>query len=56
MPTKLTPAEMKQFVRDHFEDFVNQRNANVIRKNMAPDFYDHDGPGGKPTGWMVMSR
>ena len=50
MPTKLTPAEMKQFVRDHFEDFVNQRNASVIRKNMAPDFYDHDGPGGKPTG------
>ena len=50
MPTQLTPAEMKQFVRDHFEDFVNQRNASVIRKNMAPDFYDHDGPGGKPTG------
>jgi hypothetical protein len=50
MPTELTPAEMKEFVRDHFEDFVNKRNAVVIRKNMAPDFYDHDGPGGKPTG------
>jgi predicted ester cyclase len=50
MPTQLTPAEMKQFVRDHFEDFVNKRNASVIRKNMAPDFYDHDGPGSKPTG------
>jgi hypothetical protein len=43
MSTTLTPAEMKQFVKDHFEDFVNKRNAAVIRKNMAPDFYDHDG-------------
>ena len=41
---------MKEFVRNHFEDFVNRRNANVIRKNMTPDFYDHDGPGGRPTG------
>jgi predicted ester cyclase len=40
---------MKQFVRDHFEEFVNRRNAAVIRKNMTPDFFDHDGPGGKPT-------
>jgi predicted ester cyclase len=41
---------MKEFVRNHFEDFVNKRNASVIRKNMVPDFYDHDGPGGNPTG------
>ena len=41
---------MKQSVRDHFEDFVNRRNASVIRKNMTPDFCDHDGPDGKPTG------
>jgi len=39
-----------KFVRDHFEEFVNRRNAAVIRKNMTPDFHDHDGPGGKPTG------
>jgi predicted ester cyclase len=50
MATKLTVDQMKQFVREHFEDFVNRRNAAVIRKNMTPDFYDHDGPGGKPTG------
>ena len=49
MATKLTVDQMKQFVREHFEDFVNRRNAAVIRKNMTPDFYDHDGPGGKPT-------
>jgi predicted ester cyclase len=40
---------MKAFVRAHFEEFVNKRNAAVIRKNMTPDFYDHNGPGNKPT-------
>jgi predicted ester cyclase len=49
MSTNLTPDQMKQIVRKHFEDFVNNRNAAVIRKNMTADFYDHDGPGGKPT-------
>ena len=50
MATKLTREQMKEFVTQHFEDFVNKRKASVIRKNMTPDFYDHDGPGGKPTG------
>lgn len=49
MATDLTPGQMKECVRQHFEDFVNKRNAGAIRKNMAPDFYDHDGPGGRPT-------
>ncbi len=48
METTLTPQQMKKFVKDHFEEFVNKRNAAVIRKNMTPDFYDNDGPGGKP--------
>lgn len=50
MATHLTPSEMKEFVRNHFEEFVNKRNASVIHANMTPDFYDHDGPGGNPTG------
>jgi predicted ester cyclase len=50
MPTNLTLGQMKEFVRQHFEDFVNNRNVAVIRKNMTSDFCDHDGPGGKPTG------
>ena len=50
MPTGLSLDKMNQLVKDHFEDFVNRRNAAVIRKNMTSDFYDHDGPGGKPTG------
>src|ERR1700746_3149884 len=49
MSTSLTLEQMKKFVRDHFEDFVNNRNAALIRKNMNPDFHDHDGPGGKTT-------
>ena len=49
MATKLTLEQMKQFVRDHFEGFVNKRNAAVISNNMTPDFHDDDGPGGKPT-------
>lgn len=50
MGTTLTPEQMKRFVRDHFDEFVNKRNATVIRKNMTVDFYDHDGPSGKPAG------
>lgn len=50
MATHLTPAQMKEIVRNHFEDFVNRRNPEVIRTNMTSDFIDHDGPGGKPTG------
>jgi predicted ester cyclase len=41
---------MKARVRKHFEDFVNNQKPEVIRENMTPDFRDHDGPGGKPTG------
>lgn len=50
MATDLTPQQMKEFVRNHFEAFVNQKNVAVIRHNMTSDFYDHDGPGGKSTG------
>jgi hypothetical protein len=42
MPTTLTPDELKAKVRSHFEDFVNNRKAEVIRTNMTADFYDHD--------------
>src|SRR6516225_1264885 len=48
--TTLTPDQMKRFVREHFEDFVNRRDAAAIRRNKTPDFLDHDGPDGKPTG------
>jgi predicted ester cyclase len=50
MPTNLTLTQMKQFVTGHFDDFVNKRDSTAIRKNMTPDFRDHDGPGGRPAG------
>jgi predicted ester cyclase len=49
MATTLNAAQMKEFVRNHFEDFVNCQKADVIRKNMTPTFLDHNGPGNKPT-------
>jgi predicted ester cyclase len=49
MATHLTADQMKEFVRSHFEEFVNNHHAAVIRTNMTSDFLDHDGPGGKPT-------
>jgi predicted ester cyclase len=49
MATTLTTDQMKTKVRSHFEDFVNNRKAEVIRTNMTADFCDHDGPGGDPT-------
>jgi predicted ester cyclase len=56
MATELSLERMKQLVLDHFEDFVNRRKATVIRSNMTPDFYDHDGPGGKPAGIDVDEK
>ena len=33
--------EMKQFVRNHFEEFVNRKNLDVADVNFAPEFVDH---------------
>jgi len=50
MATHLTTDEMKALVRRHFDDFVNNKKAEVIQRNMTADFLDHDGPGGTPVG------
>src|SRR5271166_3512739 len=39
----------RRFVIEHFDEFVNNRNLDAVIRNMSEDFYDHDGPGGKPT-------
>jgi len=46
------PESMKQFIRDHFEQFVNRRNLDIADLNFAPDFVDHgaDVPPGTPPG------
>ena len=45
-----TLEEMKTFVRDHFEDFVNRKKSEVALKNFSADFLDHDEPGGVAVG------
>lgn len=49
--TGMTHEEMKQFVRDHFEEFVNRKNLAVADVNFAVSFVDHGAdvpPGTRP--------
>jgi predicted SnoaL-like aldol condensation-catalyzing enzyme len=48
----MTHAEMKDFIRNHFEEFVNRKNVRIGEVNFAPSFVDHgaDGPPGLPPG------
>src|SRR5215469_4337730 len=39
--TGMTHFEMKQFVRNHFEEFVNRKYLNIGNLNFAPEFIDH---------------
>ena len=39
--TGFTHSEMKAFVRDHFEEFMNRKNLSVGDVNFAADFLDH---------------
>jgi predicted ester cyclase len=47
-----TPEQLKQFIRSHFEEFVNRKNLAIADVNFAPDFVDHgsDVPPGTPPG------
>jgi predicted SnoaL-like aldol condensation-catalyzing enzyme len=50
--TDMTLTEMKEFIRNHFEEFVNRKNLHIGEANLAPDFVDHgsDVPPGLPPG------
>jgi predicted SnoaL-like aldol condensation-catalyzing enzyme len=50
--TGMTHEEMKQFIRNHFEEFVNRKNLQIGEVNLAPNFVDHgaDVPPGLPAG------
>jgi predicted SnoaL-like aldol condensation-catalyzing enzyme len=50
--TGMTQLEAKQFVRNHFEEFVNRKNLDVADVNFAAGFVDHgaDVPPGLPPG------
>jgi predicted ester cyclase len=48
----MTQAEMKEFTRNHFEEFVNRKNLTIVEVNFAHDFVDNgaDVPRGLPAG------
>lgn len=50
--TEMTHAEMKEFIRNHFEEFVNRKNLRIGEANFASSFVDHgaDVPPGLPPG------
>jgi predicted SnoaL-like aldol condensation-catalyzing enzyme len=50
--TGMTHTEMKEFIRNHFEEFVNRKNLRIGEANFAPSFIDHgtDVPPGLPPG------
>src|SRR5216684_6162396 len=50
--TGMTHAEMREFIRNHFEEFVNRKNLGIGETNFAPEFVDHgaDVPAGLPPG------
>src|SRR6266702_4565519 len=50
--TGMTHTEMREFVRNHFEEFVNRKNLDIGRVNFAPEFVDRgsDVPPGMPPG------
>jgi len=50
--TEMTHDEMRQFVRNHFEEFVNHKNLAIGEVNFAPEFVDRgtDVPPGMPPG------
>jgi predicted ester cyclase len=50
--TGMTHREAREFIRSHFEEFVNKKNVQVGNLNFAADFVDHgaDVPPGMPPG------
>jgi predicted SnoaL-like aldol condensation-catalyzing enzyme len=50
--TGMTHLEMKEFIRNHFEEFVNRKNVGIGAVNFASGFVDHgaDVPPGLPPG------
>jgi predicted SnoaL-like aldol condensation-catalyzing enzyme len=50
--TGMTHTEMEEFIRNHFEEFVNRKNLRIGEVNFAPEFVDHgaDVPPGMASG------
>ena len=39
--TGMMHAEAREFMRNHFEEFVNKKNVQIGKVNFAADFVDH---------------
>jgi predicted ester cyclase len=50
--TGMKHSQAREFIRNHFEEFVNRKNVTIGRVNFAPNFVDHgaDVPPGTPPG------
>jgi len=50
--TQPNPQQLKEFIRNHFEEFVNRKNLDIAEVNFAPDFVDRgsDVPPGMAAG------
>jgi predicted ester cyclase len=50
--TGMTHHEAREFIHNHFEEFVNKQNVDIGNKNFAVDFVDHgaDVPADMPPG------
>ena len=50
--TGMTYSQAREFIRNHFEEFVNRKNLTIGRVNFAANFVDHgaDVPPGTPPG------
>lgn len=50
--TGMAHAEAREFIRNHFEEFINRKNVQIGNVNLAADFVDHgaDVPPGMPPG------
>jgi len=50
--TGMSHQEAREFIRSHFEEFVNKKNVQIGNVNFAPEFVDHgaDVPPGTPPG------
>jgi hypothetical protein len=37
----MTHSEIREFIRNHFEEFVNRKNVDIGNVNFATNFVDH---------------
>lgn len=43
-------AENKKLILEHYDSFINHRDEAALRRQVSPDFIDHEMPPGTPPG------